>query len=219
MRVAVIGLGVFGLNIAKALFKKGHDIITLDKRKDLVQKAQEFSTQAIVGDGTDKELLESLGIGDMDVAIVGIGGNLGASILTAMHLKELNIKRIIARAINEDQGRILAKVGATDVIFPERDMAIKIAQRLYTPNILDFLPITEEYEVVELVPPKPFIGKSIRELDLRQKYGIQIIAIRELVPEKVHILISPDFAIKDSDVLVVIGKAGNIAKVEKLRKA
>ncbi len=219
MRVAVIGLGVFGLSIAKALFKKGHDIITIDKRKDLVQRVQEFSTQAIVGDGTDKELLESLGIRDMDVAIVGIGGNLGASILTAMHLKELNIKRIVARAINEDQGRILAKVGATDVIFPERDMAIKIAQSLDTPNILDFLPITEEYEVVELVPPKPFVGKSIRELDLRQKYGIQIIAIRELVPEKMHILISPDFAIKESDVLLVIGKTRDIAKVEKLKKA
>lgn len=219
MRVAVIGLGTFGLSIAKALFKKGHDIITLDKRKDLVQKAQEFSTQAIVGDGTDKELLESLGIGDMDVAIVGIGVNLGASILTAMRLKELNIKRIIARAINEDQGKILAKVGATDVIFPEHDMAIKIAQSLDTPNILDFLPITEEYQVVELMPPKSFIGNSVRELELRQKYGIQIIAIRELVPEKMHILVSPDFVVKDSDVLVVIGKAEDIAKVEKLKRA
>lgn len=218
MRVAVIGLGVFGFNIAKALFKKGHDIITLDKRKDLVQKAQEFSTQAIVGDGTDKELLESLGIGDMDVGIVGIGNNLGASILTAMHLKELNIKRIMARAINEDQGKILAKVGATDVIFPERDMAIKIAQSLDRPNVLDFLPITEEYEVVELVPPKPFISKSIRELDLRQKYGIQIIAIRELIPEKMHIIISPDFVIKDSDLLIVIGKGGDIERLKKLKQ-
>ncbi len=217
MRIAVIGLGVFGLNIAKALFKKGHDIITLDKRKDLVQKAQEFSTQAIVGDGTDKELLESLGIGDMDVAIVGIGSNLGASILTAMHLKELNIKRIMARALSEDQGKILAKVGATDVIFPEHDMAIKIAQGLDTPNILDFLPITEEYEVVELVPPKSFISKSIRELDLRQKYGIQIIAIRELIPERMHILISPDFVIKDSDLLIVIGKGENIERLKKLK--
>lgn len=218
MKIAVIGLGTFGLSIAKSLFQKGHDVLAIDKRKELVQKTQEFSTQAVVGDGTDKDLLIRLGISDIDVGIVGIGSNLGASILTAMHLKELNIKRIIARAINEDQGRILAKVGATDVIFPERDMAIKIAQGLDTPNILDFLPITEEYQVVELMPPKLFVGKSIRELDLRRKYGIQIIAIRELVPEKMHILVSPDFAIKNSDVLVVIGKAEDIAKVEKLKK-
>jgi trk system potassium uptake protein TrkA len=218
VKVTVIGLGNFGLSVAKSLFNKGHDVLTIDRKKELLQKAREFSTQAVVGDGTDKELLMSLGIHDMDVVIIGIGTNLAASILTTMHMKELDVKRIIARAIDEDHGNILTKVGATDVVFPERDMAIKVAESLHSPNIIDFLPITDEYEVVNMVPPKPFIGKTIREIDLRKNYDIQVIAVRELVPERIHILISPDFMIKDSDVLVVVGRAEDIAKVEKLKK-
>lgn len=218
MKAAVIGLGNFGLSVAKSLFDRGHDVLAIDRRKELLQKVREFSTQAVVGDGTDKDLLMGLGIHDMDVVIVGIGTNLAASILTTMHIKELDVKRIVARAIDEDHGHILTKVGATDVVFPERDMAVKLAESLHNPNIIDFLPITDEYEVVNTVPPKPFIGKTIREIDLRKNYGVQVIAVRELVPERIHILISPDFMIKDSDVLVVVGRAEDIAKVEKLKE-
>ena len=216
MRIAVFGLGIFGRHVAKALFEKGHEVIAVDQRKDLVQRAQEYTTQAIVANCTDRELLENLGLNTVDIAVVSLGENLSASILLTLYLKEMNVKQIIVKAINEDHQKILELVGATKVIFPERDMAIKLAGSLDTPNVLDYLPLSREYQVIEIKAPKPFVGKTLQELDLRRKYGIQVIAVREGGSDKVHCLFSPDFKIKEKDVLIILGKVEDIEQVKKI---
>ncbi|MCD6319897.1 MAG: TrkA family potassium uptake protein [Candidatus Desulfofervidaceae bacterium] len=216
MRVAVFGLGIFGRNVAKALFEKGHEVIAVDQEKDLIQKAQEYATQAIVANCTDRELLENLGLNTVDLAVVSLGENLSASILLTLYLREMEVKQIIVKAVNEDHQKILEMVGATKVIFPERDMAIKLAASLDTPNVLDYLPLSQEYQVIEMAAPKAFVDKSLKDLDLRRKYGIQVIAVRESGSDTVHCLFSPEFKIKEGDILIILGKVEDIEKVKKL---
>jgi len=216
MRVAVFGLGIFGSNVAKSLFEKKHEVIAIDRRKDLVQKAQEYTTQAIVADCTERELLKNLGLDKVDLAIVSLGSNLSASILLVLYLKELGVEQIIVKAINEDHQKILELVGATKVVFPERDAAIKLAASVDTPNLVDYLPLSEDYQVMEIVAPQIFMDKTLGELDLRRRYGIQVIAIREGSSEQVNILTSAEFRIKENDMLIILGRTEDIEKFKKM---
>jgi trk system potassium uptake protein TrkA len=213
-RVVVIGLGIFGFNIVKDLYENGFEVVAIDKNKEIVQKIRDFSTKAILADGTDKEVLESIGIQEDDVVIVSFGEDLAASTLITLHLKEMKVKHIIVKAPNEDHKHVLEKVGATEVIIPEREMADKVAKSLISPNVLDYIPLSDEYTICEIVPPSSFMGKSIAELHLRSKYHIEVIAVRETLPERLTMVPRADFVIKDSDVLVVIGKEGDVQKIQ-----
>jgi trk system potassium uptake protein TrkA len=213
-RVIVIGLGIFGFNIAKVLYENGLEVIAVDKNKDVIQKIREFSTKAILADGTDKEVLESIGIQPDNVAIISFGDDLAASTLITLHLKEMKVKSIIVKAPNEDHKRVLERVGATEVIIPEREIADKVAKSFLSPNVLDYIPLSEGYTVCELVPPSTFMGKTIGDLHLRSKYHIEVIAVREILPDRLTMVPRADFLVKDSDVLVVIGKEEDINKVK-----
>jgi len=213
-RVVVIGLGIFGFNIAKDLYENGLEVIAIDKNKDIVQKIRDFSTKAILADGTDKEVLESIGIQENDVVIISFGEDLAAATLITLHLREMKVKTIIVKAPNEDHKRVLEKVGATDVVIPEREMADKVAKSLISPNVLDYIPLSEDYTISELVPPASFFGKTIGELHLRSKQHIEVIAVREMMPERLTMVPRAEFVIKDSDVLVVIGKEKDIQKIK-----
>ncbi len=212
-RVIVIGLGIFGFNIVKDLFENGVEVIAIDKNKEMIQKIKEFSTKAILADATDKELLESIGIGEGDIAIVSFGEDLAASTLVTLYLKEMKVRRIIVKAPNDDHKRVLEKVGATEVVIPEREIADKIVKSLISPNILDYIPLTEDYTICELAPPSDFIGKTIGELHLRSRYHVEVIAIREILPERIQLIPKADFVIKDSDILVVIGREKDIQRI------
>ena len=212
-RVVVIGLGIFGFNIVKDLYENGIEVIAIDKNKEIIQKIRDFSTKAILADGTDKEVMESIGIQQDDVVIVSFGEDLAASTLITLHLKEMKVKHIIVKAPNEDHKHVLEKVGATEVIIPEREMADKVAKSLISPNVLDYIPLSNEYTICEIVPPPSFMGKSIAELHLRSKYHIEVIAVREMLPERLTMVPRADFVIKDSDVLVVIGRERDIQKI------
>jgi trk system potassium uptake protein TrkA len=213
-RVVVIGLGIFGFNIAKDLYENGIEVIAIDKNKDIIQKIKDFSTKAILTDGTDKEAIESIGIQGDDIVIVSFGEDLAASTLITLHLKELKVKTIIVKAPNEDHKRVLEKVGATQVIIPEREMADKVAKGIISPNVLDYIPLSDDYTISEIVPPASFMGKTIAELHLRTKYHVEVIAVREMLPDRVTMVPRADFVIKDSDVLVVIGKEEDIQKIK-----
>src|SRR3989337_2061277 len=160
-RVIVIGLGIFGFNIAKDLYENGIEVIAVDKDKEVVQKIRDFSTKAVLADGTDKEVMESIGIQEDDIVIISFGEDLAASTLITLHLRELKVKTIIVKAPNEDHKRVLEKVGATEVIIPEKEMADKVAKSLITPNVLDYIPLSEGYTICELVPPSNFVGQTI----------------------------------------------------------
>ena len=212
-RVVVIGLGIFGFNIAKDLYENGFEVVAIDKNKDIIQKIRDFSTKAVLADGTDREVLESIGIQEDDVVIISFGEDLAAATLITLHLREMKVKSIIVKAPNEDHKHVLEKVGATEVIIPEKEMADKVAKSLISPNVLDYLPVSEDYTICEIVPPPSFTGKTIGDLHLRSKYHIEVIAIREILPERFTMVPRADFVIKDSDILVVIGKEEDIQKI------
>ena len=213
-RVVVIGLGIFGSQLARQLYDKGIEVVAIDKTTDVVQRIKDHSTKAVLADATDKEVLESLGIDAKDTVVISFGEDLSASTLLTLYLKEMKVKEIIVKVPNEDYRRILLKVGASEAIIPEREIANKVARSIISPNVLEYLPISEDYTIVELAPPTSFIGKTLAELDLRKKYQLQVIAIRDVLLEKLQMVPRASSIIKDSDVLVIIGREEEIGKIK-----
>ncbi|MBP8626884.1 MAG: TrkA family potassium uptake protein [Syntrophorhabdaceae bacterium] len=212
-RVIVIGLGIFGYNVVKNLFEAGIDVIAVDKNKDAVQQARDCSTKAILGDGTDKNLIETIGIREDDIVIVSFGEDLAASTLLTLHLKQIKVKNIIVKAPNEEHKLVLEKVGATEVVIPEKDMAAKVARSIIAPNLIDYIPISDEFMICEVAPSNKFIGKSLREVHMRSNYGVDVVAIKDTLTDTVH-MVNPDYRMKDSDILVVIGKTQNVERLK-----
>jgi len=213
-RVVVIGLGIFGSNIVKELYENGFDVIAVDKDKDAVHRIKDFATKAIVADGTDNEVMDQIGIHEDDVAVISFGEDLAASTLITLHLKQMKIKNIIVKAPNEEHKLILEKVGATDVIIPEKEVAGKVAKSLISPNVLDCLPLSEGYMIFEIAPPNSFLGKSIGELELRSKYHIEVIAVKDVLTDQITMVPPASFRLKDGEILVVIAKEKDIQKIK-----
>jgi len=213
-RVVVIGLGIFGSQLARQLYENGLEVVAIDKNRDVVQRIKDHSTKAVLADATDKEVLESIGIDAKDTVVISFGEDLSASTLLTLYLKEMKVKEIIVKVPNEDYKRILLKVGASEAIIPEREMANKVARSIISPNVLEYLPISEDYTIVELAPPTAFIGKSLADLDLRKKYALQVIAIRDVLTNKMQLVPRASAIIKDSDVLVIIGREDDIRKIK-----
>ena len=210
----VIGLGSFGYFLATKLYQMDHDVLAVDINAEVVQRIKDEVSQAVCGNVLDKRLLGSLGLEDADAVIVSLGDRIDASILVTLYLKELRVKEIIAKAVTEDHAKILAKIGATQVVYPERDTAFKVARMLDNPGLMDTLSIAEGYSIVEIAPPRSFIGKSLKELDLRNTYNVQVVMVREVVPERIHPIPDGFFIIKDSDYLVVMGKDEDIKRIK-----
>jgi len=216
-RFAVIGLGKFGFFVAKSLYEDGNEVIAIDVDRNCVQAIEAFCSEAIVMDATEKEPLKSLGLEVMDGVIVSTGTNISISILISFHLQEIGVKKILAKALDQDHAKILSKVGATEIIHPEKDMAFKVARELSSPNILDFIPLEEDYNLVQVGPPGAFIGKSLKDLNLRAKYNVYVIAVKELVPENFVLVPPASFVIKESDILMMLGKSKDIKRIEELK--
>jgi trk system potassium uptake protein TrkA len=212
----VIGLGKFGFHVAKELFNEGNEVIAIDKNPDLVQEIDPFCTEAIVLDSSDKERLRALGLDEMDGVIVSIGSDVSRSVLLTLYLQEIGVKRVLAKAIDEDHGKVLMKVGATEVIHPEKAMAIKVAQGLSRPNVLDFIPLAEDFQLLQIAPPAAFVGKSLKQLNLRAKYNVHVIAVKEIIPDGTVLVPSADFVIKDSDILIILGKTVDVRGIKDL---
>jgi trk system potassium uptake protein TrkA len=207
---------MFGFHLAKTLHERGLEVLAIDNNREVVQRIKDDCARAVLADATDRETLESLNVQDSDFVVVGLGTRLDHSVLVTLHLKELGVKQIMVKALTEEQGRILSMLGATDVIFPEKDMALKLATSLSSMNLLDHLPIMEGYSIVELATPEKFSGKSLKDLQLRNTYGVQVIAIRELVPERITMSPTADFVVKPSDILVIMGSNEALAKIDAL---
>lgn len=212
-RVVVIGIGIFGFNIVKELYESGVEVIAIDKDKRVIQHVKDYATKAIVSDGLDKNILESLGLRENDVVIVSFGEDLAASTLITLHLKQLKIKNIIVKAPNTEYKLVLESVGATEVIIPEKEMASKIAKSLVSPNILDYIPLAEDYMICEIVPPEKFLGKTLANVHLRSKYNVNVIAVRDVLTDTLK-MVPPDYTMKDSEILVVIGKSKEIDRIK-----
>ncbi|HJV17717.1 MAG TPA: TrkA family potassium uptake protein [Bacillales bacterium] len=201
---AVIGLGRFGLSIATKLFHSGQEVLGVDMNEERVEEAHSFVTHSVIADSTDEEALKSVGIRNIETVIVAIGNDIQSSILTVLLLKELGVKKVIAKALSKLHGQVLKKVGADWVVFPERDMGIRVAQKLLSPNVLNVIELSKDYSVEEVKIPKKMTGQSLRELDLRAKFSLTVIAIRH--SDEISISPSPDKIIEKGDILVVIGE-------------
>jgi len=217
----VIGLGNFGMNVARSLIDNNCEVLGIDMDRNTVDRAKEFLTHAIIGNPTSKPVLESLGVHEYDGVILSIGQEMVSSILIALYLKELNAKRLIVRAISEDHAKILAKLGVDDVVFPEKEMAIRIGKTLSMRNALDYIPMTKEHSIMEVIPPPSFNGKTLRELNIGARYRCQVLGIKYYEnngekAQKTIIAPSADQVITKDQILIVIGKTAAIERMERM---
>jgi len=211
-RFCVIGLGNFGFFVASTLYRQGHEVVAIDTDREKVQRIQDHASYAILGDAANKEFLKGQGIAEMDAVIVSTGERSHLSTLITLYLKELKVRRILVKAIDEDHGRILEKIGASEIIFPEKDMAMKVARSLASPNVLEYIPLADEYSITETAPPAHFIGKNLIELDLRGKFNVTIIGIKDVLTDEFNISPPATHLIKDSDLLVLIGRTEDVER-------
>ncbi|MFQ5825358.1 MAG: potassium channel family protein [bacterium] len=214
---AIIGLSTFGNYMAQFLSQKNYEVIVIDSDENRVEKVKPFVTKGIIADATDKEILKNLGLGEVDAVIVSLGESIDASLLVVLNLKELGVKDIFVKVLTEEHAKILNIIGVSEIIFPERDRAFKLAQRIDNPDVLEYIPLTKGYSIIDLAPPQSFTGKQLGELDLRNKYGVQVIIIKEVIPDNVILIPKANHIIKDSDILVVMGKNEDLERLKILK--
>lgn len=210
----VIGLGRFGTEVAKSLCRQGCEVLAIDNKSELVQQLSGEVTQAVVGDARDKEVLRALGAKDFDCGIVAIGDSLADSVLATMNLKELGVKHIVCKAYDDTHRHVLKKLGADRVVIPEKENADRLAKSLASANVLDYIELSEDYGIIEVPAPNPWKGKSLIELNVRAKLGVNILAIKR----EGCITVSPsaDFRIESGDIMVVLGDTAALKAVQKL---
>ncbi|MCD7755713.1 MAG: TrkA family potassium uptake protein [Firmicutes bacterium] len=210
----VIGLGRFGGEAARQLCALGCEVLAMDTRSDLVQQMAADATHAVVGDGQDKEVLRALGAGNFDCAVVAIGDNLAASVLVTMNLKELGVPMVVCKAHDETHRRVLEKLGADRVVIPEQEQAIRLARSLSSPNVLDYIELSGDYGIMEVPAPQDWMNQTLKELDIRAKHGINIIATKR--DGKIDTFPAGDYRFRPGDVIVVLGDSDTMKKVQKL---
>ncbi|REE87487.1 trk system potassium uptake protein TrkA [Paenibacillus taihuensis] len=209
---AVIGMGRFGSSVATSLMQLGYDVLAIDRSEQIIQDVSDWATHAVAADTTDEDTLRSLAIWNFDVVVVAIGADIQASILTALILKELGVKQVIVKAQNELHGKVLSKIGADKIVFPERDMGIRLAHNLVSPNILEFIELSKEYSIVELKAPAEVVGKTLKQLDIRANYRCNVLAIKS--GADLNIAPFDDDWVEKDDVLVIAGRSKDISKLE-----
>jgi trk system potassium uptake protein TrkA len=213
----VIGLGRFGFSMAQALYDLGHDVLAVDTNEDRVGAIDPFVTHAIQTDATDENSLRSLGISNMDVAIIGMGNDIKASILVTILCKDLGVGMVISKAQDDLHGKVLSRVGADKIVFPEREMGLRLAQSITSTNILEYIDLSDEYSIAEVEVLQEWENSTLKELDLRHKYGINIVAIKS-ADGKVDFSLLGESVLKFEDTLVVIGAMQDIHKLKHTTK-
>ncbi|MBF7084432.1 TrkA family potassium uptake protein [Desulfallas sp. Bu1-1] len=210
---AVIGLGRFGMSLITELSRMGYDVLAIDNDENTVHNAIDVAAHAVQADATDEQALKSLGIRNFDVVVVAIGEHVQASILATIILNELGVKKVIAKAQNALHGKVLEKIGA-GVIYPERDMAIKLARSLVSQNILDQIELSPDYSILELVAPRAFAGKSLVEIGVRKRLGVTILAVKR--GEDIIVAPVAGQVINPGDVLVALGKNEDLQRLSEM---
>lgn len=213
---AVIGLSSFGYYIAQTLSARGHMVMAIDKNKDRIDSVKSFVDRAIIVDATDKETLSNLGVADYDGVFVSLGDQMDASILVTLYLKELKVSNIIAKALTEDHEKILNIIGAHRIVFPERDEAGRIAKTVESNYLLDVIDLGDDTSIIETSPPEELVGHTLGELDLRNKYNVLVLVVKDVIPEEEVIIPTAEHMIKDSSVLLLLGKNKDLEKIKKM---
>ncbi len=208
----VIGLGRFGSSIATTLYSLGNDVLVIDKNEDLIQDIASEVTHAVQADATDENALKALGIRNFDVAIISIGGDIQSSVMATLILRELGVKYIIAKGNGELHAKVLYKIGADRVVLPEKDMGVRVAHNIISSSILDYIELSSDYSIMEVKAFEDWVGKDLKSLDLRKKYGINVIAIKK--GEKINLNPAADDIVCKDNVIVAIGSKEALTSLE-----
>jgi trk system potassium uptake protein len=211
---AVIGLGRFGNSVASTLHDLGHDVLAIDADEERVQKFSDRVTHVVQADTTDENSLQALGLRNMDVVVVAIGENIQANVATTLLLKESGVPYIIAKASNVLHGKMLEKIGADRVVYPERDMGQRVAHSLVSSNVLDYIELSPNLSLVEVTAPGIFVGRTLAEANMRARYGINVVAIKRY--EDLIVPPQPDELIHECDILIVVGPTDGLQQLEVL---
>ena len=228
-QIGIIGLGIFGQNVVKSLADENCEVVAIDIDESKINEVSDYIDKVVQADASDEKILRQLGFHEFDVAIVTIGENLEASILITMILKNIGVKKVIAKAKSALHADVLMKVGADKIVFPERDEAEKLAKALVATSIIDMINFSEDYKLAEIGVPKTFMGKSLMDADIRRKFGLSVVAIRRKLPsinddgeadfeEELNINLMAEDIIEEGDSLLIIGENGKIEKFEKFKQ-
>ena len=216
-RFVIVGLGNFGYAAAASLADHGHDVIAIDLKGEPIDRLAPFVSHATVGDGRDVETLQKIGVDDADVAIVSTGDDIAASVLTTMALHDLKVKEIYVKVASEDHARVMNRIGVTDIVFPERDTAVALANRLSGSALLNYVQLGRGFSIQEMGVPDRWSGKTIRQLQLRQKHNINVVALHDVLADTIFASPDPDHVLKDSDTLFVAGDEASLQRAAKIK--
>ncbi|MTI61190.1 MAG: TrkA family potassium uptake protein [Firmicutes bacterium] len=208
----VIGLGNFGASVAKTLVDKGYNVLAIDKNKEKVQELANTVTHAVEADATDEEVLKTLGVRNFDLAVVSIGNNIHANVLTTLLLKELGVSYVIVKAQDNLHGNLLSKVGADRIIYPERDMGVRIAHNLISSNVMDYLEFSPNYSIIELPVTASMVGKNLAELKIGSQYNLNLVAIKR--KGEINISVRNDISFSSGDIMVVFGSNNDLKELQ-----
>ncbi len=210
-RFVVIGLGKFGGYVARTLFARGHEVVGIDSDPEQVQDLRDHCTRAVTTDSTEQENLRALDIAGADAAVVSLGDRMDATILVTLYLKELGIKRIVVKALSDDHGKILMLIGATAVVHPERDTALRLAHALGARSIVEYLPLGVGFGLEEISAPPSYRNRTLRDLGIRKRHQVLIVAVKN--KDNVDLVPGADYVVREDDILVVVGKDEGLASM------
>ncbi len=216
-RIIVIGLGSFGMSVAKTLHDLGQEVIALDVAGRIVDQAAAHVTRAAVGDGKDPDTLEQIGAANANLAVVSTGDDIAESVLATMALKDLGVKEIYAKVISENHARVMEKMGVTETIFPEKDTGERLGKRVASRWVLNYVEVTPGFNIQEMAVPHGWIKKPLRELELPKKYRISVVAVHDVLTDTISTIPDPDRILHDSDTLLVAGREEDLAKLADLK--
>jgi trk system potassium uptake protein TrkA len=216
-RFIVVGLGNFGSAVAETLFTQGNDVTTLDTDEKAVDRIARHVSRAAVGDGRQIEVLDKVGAGDADAGVVSTGDDITASLLATLALRDLGVKEIYVKVISTDHARVLEKLGVTETIFPERESGQRLATRIASPSLLNYVRLAPDFSIQEMAVPESWIGRSLRELELRRRYRVSVVALHDVLRDEMIPVPDPDSPLKDSDTLLVSGRDEDLSRTARIQ--
>jgi trk system potassium uptake protein len=215
-RFVIIGLGNFGAGVAETLFARGHEVVAIDTDEHAVDRIASHVSRAAVGDGRDRSVLEEIGARQANAGVISTGDDLTASILAMLALKDLQVDEIYVKVISSDHARIMEKLGATETIFPERESALRLGTRITSHSILNYVRLGPGFSIQEMAVPEPWIGKSMRDLELRRLHNITVVAVHDVLLDRIVPVPDPDAPLKDSDTLLIAGADADLEYASKI---
>ena len=216
-RFIVIGLGNFGSTVASTLHSIGHDVIAMDRDEDRVDRMARAVARAAVGDGTDTRTLQQIGAEDADAAVISTGDNITASAMSALLLRELGVPEIYVKVISDDHARLIEKIGVTETIFPERESGVRLGKRISSRSLLNYVALGEDFSLQEMAVPESWVGQSLRQLELPRKRGISVVAVHDMLNDRILSVPDADAPLKESDTLLMAGHDADLARAAEVR--